>query len=42
MADKAGARGNTIHADEHPGKRVEERERRGSGKRKGHEEHHRR
>ncbi len=34
MADKAGAGGNTIHADEQPARRVEGRERRGSGERK--------
>lgn len=35
MADKAGARGNPIHADEHPARKLEGRERRGSGDRKG-------
>lgn len=31
MADKAGARGNTIHADEQPAGRVEGREGKGEG-----------
>lgn len=33
MADEAGARGNTIHADEQPARRVVGRKRKGSGER---------
>lgn len=35
MADKAGANGNTIHADEQPPRSGTERKRKGSGKEKG-------